>query len=128
MTSDKGCFPIYILCLDGKWLIEFPEPREDIGHTRFWEDHVSHVVARHYEISQALLENLPYCQRRARVVGNRVYYGGKPDANLLQSIREAVGNEELDFVYDDHEKRLAEDVKEFRSLIRRSQRQHRNQN
>jgi len=44
---------------------------------------------------------------------------GKPDPALLSKIREAVGNDKLVFAFDDHEKRLPEDVRAFRRLIRR---------
>jgi hypothetical protein len=113
-------FPVYILRLGNTQKIVFPEHREDIGHSEFWGRTVSHIVARHFGIPQSKLANLPYCQGRARVVGNRVYYGGKPDSTLLPLIRQALGNDELVFVYDHHEKRLREDVREFRRLVKQA--------
>ena len=83
-----------------------PKTGADIGHSEFWETTASRLVAEHYKIPQRLLANLPYCQRRARVAGNRVYYGEKPDAKLLRLIRKTLGNSKLEFVHDDHEKRL----------------------
>jgi hypothetical protein len=111
-------FPLYLLRFGKKWKVIFPEDRDDVGHTDFWERTVSYLVAQHYGIPVAKLGNLPYCQRRARVVGNRVYYGGKPDPELLEVIRREVGNNKLTFCHDDHEKRLKEDVLKFRRLVR----------
>ena len=112
-------FPIYLLNLGGKFRAVLPEPRTDVGHTDFWESTVSQIVADHYGIPQRLLRNLPYCQQRARIVGNLVYYGGKPTPILLRLIRKATGNRKLVFAHDDHEKRLRHDVAEFRKLVRR---------
>ena len=111
-------FPLYLLRFGQEWKVIFPEDREDVGHTDFWEQTVSHLIAQHYRIPVAKLANLPYCQRRARVVGNRIYYGGKPDPELLEMIRREVGNTKLAFYHDDHEKRLKEDVLKFRRLVR----------
>jgi hypothetical protein len=112
-------FPVYLLKIGGEATVVFPENREDIGHTEFWEKIVSHLVAKHYKIPQIKLANLPYCQRRARIVGEKVYYGETPSAELLDHIRQAVGNRNLTFVNDDHEKRLREDVKQFQGLVSR---------
>ncbi len=112
-------FPIYLLKLGDSLVVCCPEDRTDIDHSTFWETTASRLVAEHYKIPQRLLLNLPYCQRRARVVGNRVFYGEKPAAKLLRLIRTAVGNSKLAFVHDEHEKRLRYDVSEFRKLIGR---------
>jgi len=112
-------FPIYLLELDANLKVVFPENSKDLGHTSFWEKTVSHIVAAHFHIPQARLANLPYCQQRARICGDIIYFGGKPDPALLSQIREAVGNDKLVFVFDDHEKRLPEDVRAFRQLARR---------
>jgi hypothetical protein len=112
-------FPIYVLELGSELVVCFPGDRNDIGHSEFWETTASRLVAEHYKIPQRLLVNLPYCQRRARVVGNRVFYGEKPDAKLLRLIRKALGNSKLAFVHDDHERRLEFDVSEFRKLMDR---------
>jgi hypothetical protein len=111
-------FPIYLLEL-ADVVVCYPEDRRDIDHSEFWETTASRLVAEHYKIPQRLLANLPYCQRRARVVGNRVFYGEKPDAKLLRLIRKALGNGKLVFVHDEHEKRLEYDVAEFRKLVDR---------
>jgi hypothetical protein len=111
-------YPIYLLNLGGKLTVVLPEPRTDVGHTEFWESTVSQIVADHYGIPRQLLLNLPYCQRRARIVGNVVYYGGKPNPKLLRLIRKAIGNRKLVFRYDDHERRLRHDVIRFHKLVR----------
>jgi len=77
------------------------------------------MVARHFGLPPRKLANLPYCQRRARIVGNKVYYGETHDPALLGLICEALGNSELVFCYDDHEKRLRGDVRQFIKLARR---------
>jgi hypothetical protein len=112
-------YPVYLLEFGDTTHVVFPEGKEEIDHTDYWETVVSHLVAKHYHIPQAKLANLPYCQRRARVVGDRCLYGENPDPTLLNQIRQAVGHDNLIFVYDDHEKRLRGDVLEFRRLIRR---------
>ena len=113
-------FPIYLLELGDGLVVCYPEDRRDIDHSTFWETTASRLVAEHYKIPQRLLVNLPYCQRRARVVGNRVFYGEKLDAKLLRLIRKTLGNSKLVFLYDEHEKRLRYDVSEFRKLIGRA--------
>ncbi len=112
-------FPIYLLELSDDLVVCHPKDLTDIGHSEFWETTASRLVAEHYKIPHRLLVNLPYCQRRARVAGNRVYYGEKPDAKLLRLIRKILGNSKLVFVHDDHEKRLRHDVSEFKQLIDR---------
>lgn len=114
-----GIFPVYFLQIGDTLQVVFPEDKEDIGHTEFWEGTVSHIVSKHYNVPQAELANLPYCQRRARIVGDICYYGETPESTLLDQVRQAVGNTRLAFHHDDHEKRLKEDVLEFRKLVRR---------
>jgi hypothetical protein len=111
-------YPVYFLQLGDTLQVVFPDDKEDIGHSEFWEVVVSHIVATYYNISQAKLVNLPYSQRRGRIGGNKCYYGETPDPKLLDQIRQAVGNKELTFIYDDHEMRLKNDVSELRKLVR----------
>jgi len=113
-------FPIYLLELDADLKVVFPENKRDTGHADFWEKTASHIVAAHYHIPQARLANLPYCQQRARICGDIIYFGGKPDPALLAKIREAVDNDKLVYVFDNHEQRLREDVRAFRRLVRRN--------
>jgi hypothetical protein len=117
-TAVIESFPIYILHLDPSTQIVFPENREDLDHPDFWEQTVCHLVGRHFGIPPRKLANLPYCQRRSRIVGNKVYYGESDDPALLHLIREAMGNSDLVFCYDDHEKRLRGDVRHFRRMAR----------
>lgn len=112
-------YPIYLLQLGDAVQVVFPDGKEDIGHTDFWESTVSHSVAKHYNIPQAKLANLPYCQRRARIADNKCYYGETADRKLLDLIRQAIGSANLVFIHDDHERRLKEDVLEFRKLVQR---------
>ncbi len=115
---EPASYPIYILDLDSTIQIVFPDNREDLPHPDFWEQTVCHLVARHFGIPSRRLANLPYCQRRARIVGNKVYYGETHDPDLLRLIREALANSELVFCYDDHEKRLGGDVRQLERLVR----------
>lgn len=112
-------YPVYLLQLGDTIQVVFPEDKEDIGHMDYWESVVSYLAAKLFNIPQAKLANLPYCQRRARIVDDRCLYGEKPDPALLNLIRQAVRHDNLAFVYDDHEKRLKGDVLEFRKLVRR---------
>jgi hypothetical protein len=105
-------YPIYIL----ENLIVFPEGKKDVGHCEFWESTVHKMVAEHYHISAKRLFNLPYSQRRARICNGKVYYGEEFKKILLKKIIKAVG-EKLEFAYDDHERRLAYDMRAFQRLI-----------
>jgi hypothetical protein len=111
-------YPIYLLHLGKRWQVVFPEDKEDIGHCDFWEETVSHLVADFFNVPERSLVNLPYSQRRARICGDKVYYGEKPRQALLTSIKKAVGNENLVFVHDEHEQRLEADVREFKRLMK----------
>ena len=111
-------FPIYLLELNA-FVVCVPEGQEDIDHSVFWETIVSGVVAEHFKIPQRLLLNLPYCQRRARVAGKRIYYGETHELKLLRLIRKTLANKQLVFVHDDHEKRLEYDVSRFKQLVER---------
>ena len=115
---ETKSFPIYILHLDPNIQITFPDDRRDLDHPDYWEQTVCFLVARHFGIPSRKLANLPYCQRRARIVGNKVLYGEKRDPELSRLICEVLGNSELLFCYDDHEKRLRGDVRQFRKLVR----------
>jgi len=116
-------FPVYFLQLGDDLHVIVPEDRQDLGHTEFWEQTASHLVAQHYGIPQEPLANLPYCQRRGRVVGNTLYVGTRrPDPKLVKAVREAMGNDPLTFAHDAHERRLREDVRQFRRLVRRASR------
>jgi hypothetical protein len=112
-------YPLYLLRRGKGWQVVFPEDKADIGHADFWENTVSVLVGARCNIPQVELANLPYCQRRARIVGDVVYYGGRPEPDLLEAIRKATGNAKLAFCYDEHERRLKEDVLELRKLVRR---------
>ena len=117
-------FPIYILMLekegdaDAPPEIEtvFPEGRVDIGHPEFWEQTVAAIVADYYLLPLPEISALPYSQRRARIYQNRIYYGEEQDKDLLKAIRQKLGNDELAFFYDDHERRLVVDVLQFEAL------------
>lgn len=45
-------FPVYLLKLGGETGGVFPDDRRDIGHTEFWENTVSHIVATFFKIPQ----------------------------------------------------------------------------
>jgi hypothetical protein len=113
----SSSYPIYILDLGGKdYSVVFPEGKVDLDHSDFWEKTVSRLVARHFRLPLEAVANMPYCQRRARINGNIVYYGEKTTKKLLKMIEKAVGETGLRFAYDDHEKRLGYDVQDFTSL------------
>jgi len=106
-------YPIYILDNDQ---IVFPPEKNDIGHCEFWEETVHKIVAELFHVPARKLINLPYCQRRARIYRNKVYYGETFNRNLLIKIKKAVG-EKLEFAYDEHETRLEYDVLMFKRII-----------
>ncbi len=110
-------FPIYILKLE-KFHVIFPQGKRNLSHPEFWENTVHKIVSAYFKIPAKKLFNLPYSQRRARIVNSKIYYGEK-DCNeeLLQLIRQTLNDDTLYFVYDDHEKRLKEDVRWFKRFI-----------
>ncbi|MBY0460865.1 MAG: hypothetical protein K2V38_26395 [Gemmataceae bacterium] len=113
-------YPIYLLDMGGDATIVFPDGKADLDHSDFWEATVARIVARELHLPLEALVNLPYCQRRARISGNVVYYGERATKGLLRQIEKAVGATGLRFVYDDHETRLEFDVMEFTALCQGS--------
>ena len=111
-------FPIYILELDGKDLVVFPQDKADISHSDYWEQKVVAIIAQKFGISDKRLMNIPYCQRRARISSKGfVFYGEKQTKTLLRTISKATGESDLRWVYDEHEARLSFDLMEYRKLL-----------
>lgn len=106
-------FPIYILPFG----IVYPNNQEDISHVDFWEQDVAKMIATIYNLPLYDLLNIPYSVKRARIVGDLIYYGEEQSEELLKQIQKSLNNDKLRFVYDDHEVRLASDVFELRGLI-----------
>jgi len=118
MTTDvsgdadiPGGFPLYILDDDTLVIVV-----ADMSHSEFWETTVAAIVASERAVSLSAILNLPYCQRRARIVGDRLYCGEHVSLTLLKSIEAATGRE-LRLVYDEHETRCPISVAEFKSLV-----------
>lgn len=103
-------FPIYIL--DDNTIIHV---KRDIDHVDYWYRTVARIVAEKRGIPRRKLINLPYCQRRARVVGNRLYCGEKISKKLHRQIEKTL-NMRLKPVYDEHETRCPFNVAEFKGL------------
>ena len=112
------CYPIYLLELGDEIQVVFPEGKEDIDHADFWEETASLLVAQHYNVPAAALANLPYSQRQCRVVNKILDYGERDRTKVLRLVQKAVG-EKLTLCYEEHEKRLPEDVRDFRRLLRK---------
>lgn len=106
---DTG-FPIYIL--DDDTILY---TKKDLNHVDYWDKIVSKTVAEKYGILQKKLVNLPYCQRRARVVGNNFYCGEKIKKDLFKLIEKKIGRR-LKYVYDEHETRCEYNVAELKAL------------
>jgi hypothetical protein len=111
-------YPIYIFD-EGQedYLNVFPEGKEDLNHSDYWEATVARMVARYLKLPVEDLLNLPYCQRRARISGDTVYYGERQTKKLLKSIVKAVGEPGLKWGYDEHEQRLTYDCHDFAVLL-----------
>ena len=116
-TDPEGGFPLYIL--DDNTLIVVVR---DMSHCEFWESTLVAIVAEKHGLRPSALLNLPYCQRRARIVGNRLYCGEDVSPTLLRSIEAATGRT-LTLVYDEHETRCPISVAEFTSLVRQPTRE-----
>lgn len=105
-----GGFPVYLL--DDDTILYL---REDLTHIEFWDRVVSGVVSEKTGIVRRKLRNLPYCQRRARVVGNKFYCGEHISGELFDRI-EVELQMRLRYVYDEHETRCPISVYEFKGL------------
>lgn len=110
MNNIDGGFPIYILDDDSIFFI-----KKDMSHVEFWEETVSKIVAKKYLISSSDIINLPYCQRRARIVDNKLYCGEKLSKKLIKKIEQEVGFK-LNYIFDEHETRCKINVSEFVAL------------
>ena len=114
-------FPIYILDLSGVDRVVYPEDQIDLNHSDFWTSAVAKIVADHFRLPVKRLLNLPYCQRRARIVVTdkeaAIYFGERHTKKLLKLISKSVGLPELQWRFDEHEQRLEFDVTEFNRLL-----------
>ena len=90
--------------------------RKEYGHTQYWEKIVCKIVTKKYKINKSII-NLPYCQRRARIVENKMYCGEKITNKLLKKIEKTI-NIKLKYVYDEHEKRCDISVTAFKGYCR----------
>jgi hypothetical protein len=106
----EGGFPIYILD-DGSILFI----KKDLSHSKFWRNQIAAVVAKKFSVPLAEILNLPYCQRRARIVENKLYCGEKLSKKLIKKIEIAVGIK-LKHFYDEHETRCPINLGQFRAL------------
>lgn len=109
MKIDGG-FPIYILDDD---TIVFE--KRNVDHSVFWKNTVCKIVSKKYKICSSELKNLPYCQRRGRVIENIFYYGEKLSNYLFRKIEKTV-DKKLRLIYDEHETRCKISVSEFNAL------------
>ena len=114
-------FPIYILDLSGIDRVVFPGDQRDLNHSDFWTSVAAKIVADHFRLPVKRLLNLPYCQRRARIVVRddeaAVYFGERHTKKLLKLISKSVGLTELEWRFDEHEQRLEFDVAKFNQLL-----------
>ena len=111
-TDPEGGFPLYILDDDALVVVV-----SHMSHCDFWESTTAAIVAAKHGLRLSVLLNLPYCQRRARIVGNRLYCGEEVSRALLRSIEAATGRT-LKLIYDEHETRCPISVAEFTSLVK----------
>lgn len=105
-----GGFPVYML--DDDTILYLCE---DLTHIEFWDRVVSSVVSEKTGIVRRKLSNLPYCQRRARVVDKKFYCGEVISDELFKRIEEEL-QMRLKYIYDEHETRCPISVYEFKGL------------
>lgn len=110
-NEPDGGFPIYIL--DDDTVLY---SKEDTDHPLYWEDVVSKIVSEKYGVERSKILNLPYAQRRARIVGDKLYFGEEISKDLLSKIEKTL-NKKLNLVYDEHETRCPYELAEFKGLI-----------
>lgn len=111
MHKNDGGFPVYVLDDD---TIVFS--KKNINHDIFWRKRVSKIVAKKYKINNNDLHNLPYCQKRARIIDNIIYCGEKLSKRVIKKLEDIVGTE-LKLIYDEHETRCEISVSQFKSNI-----------
>ena len=104
-------YPIYILDDDS---IVFT--KKDINHVDFWNEQVAKKVSEMYKVPVHRLLNIPYCQRRARIVGNNLFCGEELSLDLVNKIKKVLNKKVLKVVYDQHETVLKYDVMIFNNL------------
>ena len=104
-------FPVYIID-DGKI---FYKKDKDLGHTEFWEKEVSLYVSKKFKIPLKELVNIPYCQKRGRIVNDKFYCGELNIKSIKSKIKKLFGKE-IEIIYDDHEKMLEYDRRIFEGL------------
>jgi hypothetical protein len=105
-----GGFPIYILDDESILFI-----KKDLSHSKFWQMQVAAVVAKKFSVPLADILNLPYCQRRARIVSYRLYCGERLSKKLIKKIENTVGLK-LNYCYDEHETRCEISLGHFKAL------------
>ena len=111
-------YPIYIIEFKPqKFVIVFQNEKQDIQHTEFWEQTVARVTADYLGAPRSELLNLPYCQRRARIINQRVFYGEDQTTDLLDQIMTAVDESGLVWRFDEHEARLPMDVAMMNAIV-----------
>lgn len=98
-------FPIYILDNDTICISEI-----DIPHPEFWKKE----IAKKYSTPLAIAREIPYCQRRGRIVNDKLYCGERLNNKLLNKIRQMT-NQKLELIYDEHETRTEYDVSIMKS-------------
>ena len=104
-------YPIYILDDDS---IVFT--KKDINHVVFWNEQVAKKVSEMYNIPVHRLLNIPYCQRRARIVGKKLFCGEELSIDLFNKIKTVLNKKVLKVVYDQHETVLKYDVMILNSI------------
>ena len=110
-----GTSRVYLLRLGGPWKVVFPEGRADRlqGADRL---DLRRPALRHPAVAAGeppVLRAVGSGRREQGVLRRQA------GPELLQAIREALGDGSLEFAHDRHEKRLGEEVLEFRRLVRR---------
>lgn len=112
MKNLDGGFPIYILDDD---TVLFS--KEGWDHPTYWENIVSKAVAEKHKIDRSKIVNLPYSQKRARVVENNFYCGEEISKKLFNKIQKLL-KLKLNLVYDEHETRCPYELAEFKGLLK----------
>jgi hypothetical protein len=105
-----GGYPLYILDDGTVFLCD-----KGMNHVDYWEETVCFAAARALGVSASEIANMPYCQKRARVVGDNLYCGDKLSKAVLKKINKLVGRE-LVLKYDDHETRCDISVRHLKGL------------
>lgn len=106
-------YPFYVIKRKSKWSVVASPLNRDITHPCLWKILVARMVAVENGVGYREIIELPYCQHRGRIVGNRIYIGTVPEEITALLCRKFIG---FAVIYDEHENITEYDLTSFNCL------------